>query len=100
IYDKVNGKWNGTLFPSRPGSQSGGAPYYLSSGTLNYIQMSDSNLNTCEVKQLVRFTNLSIKYRLNKALDDDPVGNYYPYYISPDKLRNYPNMGSTSTASP
>jgi PKD repeat protein len=60
-----------------------GIVYAPSSGTLNYNNIHDSNLNTCRLPNLVRFTNNSIKYRLRNAADDktslnvtDPAHSY------------------------
>lgn len=64
--DSVENKlvWSkGQPIPSRP--------YYPSSGRLNTRNMHDSNLSTCTVPDLVRFTNHSLKYRLYNALDDN-----------------------------
>ncbi|MGZ5282119.1 MAG: PKD domain-containing protein, partial [Bacteroidia bacterium] len=57
-------------------------PYYPSSGQLNTRNMHDSNLFTCQVPDLVRFTNHSLKYRLYKALDDNPKS--YVHWDTPE----------------
>jgi gliding motility-associated-like protein len=53
-------------------------PYYPSKGIFppESRSMHDSNLYTCKLPNLVRFTNNSVKYRLYKVLDDDPALNY------------------------
>jgi hypothetical protein len=50
-------------------------PYFRSTGSQRFgPNMHDTNLFTCKIPNLVRFSNFSIKYRLYKALDDKPTG--------------------------
>jgi PKD repeat protein len=72
--------------------------YYPSRGTLNWNNMHDSNLTTCNSRSLVRFTNNSIKYRLRNQLDDNTYLNVTdPVHSWKDTCRwtNYP-MASDS----
>ena len=75
-----------------------GNVYYPSSGTLTWNTMHDSNLVTCRLPNLVRFTNNSIKYRLHAAVDDNTFLNVLnPAHSFQDtcKWKNYP-MASDS----
>jgi PKD repeat protein len=75
-----------------------GVVYYPSKGNLVWNNMHDSNLATCKLPNLVRFTNNSIKYRLKIQPDDntyqnvkDPVHSYRDTCV----WKNYP-MASDS----
>jgi len=74
--------------------------YIPSSGTLTYNAMHDSNLSTCQLPNLVRFTNNSIKYRLHNAIDDNTILNVTdPEHSFKDtcKWKNYPMASDSLT---
>ena len=75
-----------------------GNVYYPSAGTLTWNAMHDSNLTTCRLPNLVRFTNNSIKFRLHATIDDNTFLNVLnPAHSFQDtcKWKNYP-MASDS----
>jgi len=49
--------------------------YYEGGGTYDFNDMADSNMITCTLPNLVRFTNNSIKWRLHYAIDDNTFQN-------------------------
>ena len=54
--------------------------FYPTTGTANWSLMHDSDLNDENIKNFVRFTNLTRKYRGQIAIDDDavPISTQYP----------------------
>jgi gliding motility-associated-like protein len=49
-------------------------PYFRSTGSQRFgPNMHDTNLYTCKMPNLVRFSNFSTKYRLYKVIDDNPI---------------------------
>jgi gliding motility-associated-like protein len=67
--------------------------YYPSSGTLTWNTMHDSNMVTCTLPNLVRFTNNSVKYRLRLAMDDMTFSNVLTpaqSFMDTCRWKNYP----------
>jgi gliding motility-associated-like protein len=74
--------------------------YYPSGGSKDWNNIHDSNMVTCKLPNLVRFTNNSIKYRLRKQMDDNTFQNVLdPADAFKDTCRwkNYPMSSDSLT---